>query len=292
MKKIYIHIGHAKTGSSAIQKYFKDNGDFNCKNGVLYPITGLLEPNGIGHHHLHFVLNKYPEWVAEKNIKEKEELYEQIKLEINDSSCNKVVISSEGFSSVSDKSILEDLKRLLQKFEVQIILYVRKPDKWAESWYGQVVKDYPFTKAKFNQFVENNHLKIYEVAIAYADVFGMDNISLINYENVMRDYHNVSSHFCDLVDLNYIEGREIQHNVTPSAEMIELLRNINESIDLPINSHRKLNKLLINELSSKYQGDNKFFDVDGRKHFKAKYLKKVKVLNHPLFENRLEELIL
>ena len=291
-KEIFLHIGHSKTGTSSLQRFFRNSTEALSKHNVLYPLTGFIGPNGDAQHHLAFAINgKHPGWVSENNIKNKHQLFRQLGGEIEASKCGKIVLSSEAFSSYTNKEDITELKNLLTGYKVKIILYLRYPDKWMESWYAQTVKDHPFSTITFERFFEKRKLHIYHTAALYAEVFGVENMIVNNYESIRNKYGNIITHFCSLIDIPEIGKDHEDKNVTPCIEIIEILRKLNKEIDLPTNKHRKLNQLLIEELSGVIDGKKKHFSSEQLMSVRNQCADQIQQLESRLFENRINELV-
>ncbi|GAB2695548.1 hypothetical protein [Aliiglaciecola aliphaticivorans] len=130
-RKLFIHLGPSKTGTSAIQGFFRDNSS----NTIIYPETGRW-PDG-SHHKLAFAfegknrhgLINIPSWT---------DLTTELEREIATSQKN-VLISSEVSSVKFVKALIALLKQY--KFEINLILSVRNPIERAASAYNQHVKD-------------------------------------------------------------------------------------------------------------------------------------------------------
>jgi hypothetical protein len=130
-RRLYIHLGPSKTGTSAIQGFFRDYG----VTSILYPETGRW-PDG-SHHKLVFAhqgktkygLIEVPAWGP---------LCQQLDKEIS-SSDKDVLISSE----LSTLAFVKALISLLSKhdFDIRLILTIRNPLERAASAYNQNVKD-------------------------------------------------------------------------------------------------------------------------------------------------------
>ena len=146
MKKLLLHIGLAKTGSSAIQKYLYVNKKVLATNGILIPKTLY---NGT-HGWLAYAANKrnklWPDdkikdFLNEENIHAsstndaREKLFEYLQKQTHNwrGLC---IMSSETFHLTKLTHIeLQDLERRLSQIfdEVQIVAYVRNPVKVATS---------------------------------------------------------------------------------------------------------------------------------------------------------------
>jgi len=132
-QKLYLHIGIYKTGTTALQDFFLMNRDVLSEKGVVYPDIGMLNSS-----HNRFGASFYEDQdrtVAIQNLDNKstKEYVEQI-MDLSDD----VLISTELiWHKGNDAYKLECLKN---KFDIKVILYLRRQDLYLESAYNQEVK--------------------------------------------------------------------------------------------------------------------------------------------------------
>lgn len=125
--KTIIHIGPPKTGTSAIQKWLKDNSQFLLLEGVFYP-EHKQDSNGISSGNFLSIFD------ASKNdyILNKQRLI-NVTLEAKAAGCHTLLLSSEFFFSR-----LSPLVDALPN--AHFVAYVRNPAQLHESNYNQSVK--------------------------------------------------------------------------------------------------------------------------------------------------------
>ncbi len=243
-KTLIIHIGSPKTGTSSIQAYLTENREKLKKHNFLYPLSGILESKGNAQHHLSFAIReKYPEWIKEKNYKNKNELYMSLKKEIDNSNCQTVFISSESFSSFDQESI-QKLSYEIEKLNctVQIICFVRRPDLWIESWYSQVVKGHPFSSNTFQKFIKSNKIDIFKKLKIWQNIFGYEYIKIINYEKAGKGgILELINTYLELPMMEKIENK----NISPSNTCIEVLKFLNKNLDLSIPERKRINLAIV-----------------------------------------------
>ena len=142
-----MHIGRAKTGTSALQKFFFENIEILEKKGIKYLQTGLFYNT---HHPLSWCLFKeafekgngtywkHARKYAVLDRKEKQYWFE-LRKEIEESKCKKFLISSEEFGVVRDiKSTSELLRKYLSGLDVRIIVYFRRQDDFLQSLFHAI----------------------------------------------------------------------------------------------------------------------------------------------------------
>lgn len=124
MKRIYLHIGFGKTGTSAVQEFFFQNRGAFLRQGLDYPLIGLTP---YAHHGLAlFQSPEMPEGVAG--------LYEQLVKAMRASPSDNFLLSSEQFCFLRP-AYVGSVKKHLAEFDVKVIFYARNQIKLIESTY-------------------------------------------------------------------------------------------------------------------------------------------------------------
>lgn len=264
-KEIFIHIGDAKTGTSSIQNYLSYNRLELKKKGILYSKTGLLSEKGIANHKLAFCVNSnQTHYHAEA-----QNLYADLDKEINETKCNKIIVSSEGFCSLRTLDEIRILKIFLDKYKPKIIVYLRRPDLWIESWYMQIVKQKPFISKTFEEYLKNHQEPSLRTIINYSKVFGKKNILARPFETDKMFNNNLIDDFFNLIGCEKI-GKSVEDiNRSPDVYVTELLRTLNATIHMDEVNRIKLNTVIVKYL--KLSNTKKYFSLNIRKYFLKKY---------------------
>ena len=127
-KRIILHIGPPKTGSSAIQKFLLDNGTFLQQKGIYYP-PHSIDKNGISSGNQDAILAHNDKGELVINRDKITALLNTFRM----SNANILLLSSEAFFKRANTLI-----RLLPNCEA--IAFVRTPLDFVESIYNQSVK--------------------------------------------------------------------------------------------------------------------------------------------------------
>lgn len=128
MKKILIHAGHGKTGSSAIQKFLNQNREPLKSNGIWYP-AHRMERGGLSSGNYQAILRdngKGGQEVDPEKIKRLLQNFEASEASI-------MLLSSEVFFLR-----MSAIAKAIPK--ARFIVYLRDPLSYAESAYNQMVK--------------------------------------------------------------------------------------------------------------------------------------------------------
>lgn len=267
-KKLIIHIGDAKTGTSSIQKFLSENKQELSELGVLYPETGLWSAQGIAHHRLAVCLNPYARPLG-KDRDDPQEIYGRLRREIGSSGCSSAIVSSEGFCSFRDPASIRSLADAVCDFNVTIVAYVRRPDLWVESWYSQVVKGPPFSRKRFPEFLKICQDPSLKVIADFVRVFGKSSVILRPFDKRKLYQNDLISDFLEVnsVDIRLPERDSI--NISPCVEVTEILRQLNAAFDVGDGQRTALNNYLVGLLPG--TGNKRYFTCAGRKEYLAKY---------------------
>ncbi len=137
MKRVFLHIGTHKTGTTSVQHFAVNNEKKLHEHGILYPKAGRphLEVNK-GHHLL--------AWAPTKSMvgsslwgefsEDPRSVWDALREEINASSCRTVLISSEEFDVLDERGV-ETIAQSLDGFKVTIICYLRRLHEFVQALY-------------------------------------------------------------------------------------------------------------------------------------------------------------
>lgn len=212
MKKIVLHGGPPKTGSSAIQAWLLENRSYLLEQGIYYP-AHLVDKNQISSGSLLSVASpsegKYR--VDEKKIAELLQNFEK-------SNCTTLLLSSEFFYL-----LIDDLARILDKFK--LILYLRDPVEQYQSGYNQRVKRTsevlplsPPLNLKFRQL-----RRFREISENFANI----ELEIRPYADIFFPNGDVISDFLSALDLPCREVKAKRVNSSYTFEAMEFKRSLN-----------------------------------------------------------------
>ncbi len=128
--RLFLHIGHPKTGTTGIQTFLLANRVRLRDAGLLYPETGLLDS-------AHRLIS--PSFYAMRG-QENASAAVMTKLlrEIREAACPVVVLSSESFWMDSPRSF----SPLMELADVTVVYYLRRQDHLAESRHAQHIRSF------------------------------------------------------------------------------------------------------------------------------------------------------
>lgn len=218
MKKLYLHIGSHKTGTTSLQSTFHKNRSELKTQGFLYP------GNEANHHKLFFITNspekdwprqfkKMPREILESEIKE----YMPILERDLKSNYYKQIISSEYLFIDEVESIKNAFHYLCNFFsDIVVYIFVRDPVGFYISAQQQMIKarSYITPPDRFRYRFKS----VIEAWKQFCDVH-------VNKYSSKNDACNV---FCDNIGINHTQLSPIGHraNVSLSIEQMVLLEKI------------------------------------------------------------------
>lgn len=142
-KRIVLHVGVHKTGSTSIQSVCRRNSKLLRSEGVLYPGPELDPRLSKGTNHRAYfsaLSGKFTNLKTMSGIEEcREALDKAVDTLRTDDSLHTLLISHEAISRSAkslDRSILEAWEK---EFDVTAVLYVRPLREWVESMYMQTL---------------------------------------------------------------------------------------------------------------------------------------------------------
>lgn len=175
MKKIYIHIGPNKTGSTTIQKSLFQNEELLNQNGFYIPKTGIINNEEAKHNYLEWELRG-------KKKYSRNGAWNDLLGEIQLTNADKIIISNENFYRLTHEE-MNRIKSYLEKYKIIIVFYARRQDKRFQSLWAQRVKN-PSHKKEDKSFVEwletydfhYDSFDYYDLYKKWGAVFGEENV--------------------------------------------------------------------------------------------------------------------
>jgi glycosyltransferase involved in cell wall biosynthesis len=235
LKKIFIHMGLPKTGTSAIQNFlYKERFEMKT-HGILYPesITSfnfdrsrkIIFKNNINnffdHNYLADIQN-YP------NINH-DVFYKKLAAEIlENKDCENLILSSENLYFANDK-LLFKLKNLFKDLDIKIIFTKRNYYEWLDSYFYEKIYSGRETNG-FNYFfkdlLEKNFLPFDKTTLRWKKIFGEENFLEIDYED--KNYiTNILSLFQIPTEIIEKYKYNLVNNIKKSPIKISLISNFN-----------------------------------------------------------------
>ncbi|MCR8826263.1 hypothetical protein [Pseudosulfitobacter koreensis] len=178
MKRLILHVGHGKTGSSAVQSALALSTDALAAHGIHYPAHPSFEQARAGR-------------ISAGNVNGRT-LISTARTALN-AGRHDVLLSNESLIHffLDDPALLDRVKAL--GAEVVVILYLRNPVEHAQSVYGQTVKR-GGSVARFDAFLDDYQTPAKVRAfLTLLDKAGVD-VRIVNYsnhaDNILRSFED------------------------------------------------------------------------------------------------------
>jgi hypothetical protein len=185
-KRIILHIGLPKTGSSALQALLSINAQALHRIGISYPNPENAQITACSGNLMHVMLNMA---TADRVIHNSQELVRAylartVDAAINASACQTVLLSGEFLSAWMSSETVEWLKNLDSRHSVTIIAFVRDIYDQTVSAWKQNVKT-SSTSADLDAFVKSQSLKRKNKALRNVAMLADSDfdLRLINYDH-------------------------------------------------------------------------------------------------------------
>lgn len=143
MKRLVLHIGRHKTGTTNLQFALADGAEALKRAGACYPVTGRDAPyerDRTAHHELALAL-------MEGNAPKLEALHRAFRAEV--ARFDPVIVSSEAFQNLCD---LRGLRQFFEGFHIEVVCYMREYLAYCASAYAQDIQTTPMA-ADFATFM-------------------------------------------------------------------------------------------------------------------------------------------
>lgn len=206
-KRVFLHIGRAKTGSSSIQRTLRDNTKRLAALGFCYP--------GEKRNHNYVVQS-----LADKDLCGAEALLREVREAESD-----VIVSGEGFQNLRPAIVREWLGTL----DVQVIVYLREQAEVLASSYQQRVKDGLVTSS-FEEYAETFSTIDYVPFLdAWSEAFGRDHLTVRIYDTASFANESVVLDLLTIVGIDpgslVIDGTDANPSI--AGPLLEAKRRLN-----------------------------------------------------------------
>ena len=242
-KKLIVHIGYSKCGSTTIQ----DTLAANCKSlincGVLFPKVVISNPSWMRFFwEKNLPVTYKREWVDERFV----DFLKELRLELERESPSVVILSDEGLISLAEESV-EEFKVFLEcefpNFEIHVVAIVREPVSFFTSRCQQFISDRYFDEIAVRRFLDgrsilNGELRADNIAMNpaffYSKPLGLydsifSSVHILKFEEGIRDSVGLTHYFLQAFGIEFSHA-DIRKNESRSQRSIELISYINNRL--------------------------------------------------------------
>lgn len=136
-KKLIVHVGAPKTGTTAIQnELFGSRDSLFDQHGILYPKAGI-KVGQRGHHNLVYEIAPYHR--AAGKFDTVRGGWFKVLNEIKSRDAPTTILSAEGLLRRAAK-VSRLIEKAFRPFNVEVVIYLRRQDEYLESGYNQLAR--------------------------------------------------------------------------------------------------------------------------------------------------------
>lgn len=239
-KHLFIHVGHYKTGTTALQDFFVRNVTYLKIHGFEYPSV-LLEYNK--HSLLAFAMLR--EGGVEKlmhgynNPVSSGEFWRELADHVRGSAFPNTLVSTEELIRIGELDDASDrlsmVAGLLKEIDVKIIIYLRNPQSHLASWHNQLIKmGIPVSDlatAVCRGEIESIHTDFAKAVRPWVRCFGADNVILRDYDKARIGHTGIIQDFLGIIGVPFSDDLDIaESDPNPrlddrASELVRLIQN-------------------------------------------------------------------
>jgi len=254
-KKIIIHVGYSKCGSTTIQETMIENHALLLKSGCLFPKA--VQNNPSWWLRFFWESNLPLRFPKKRVIPKKTQFLMELKQEIRETNAKTIILSDEGLISLDKEDVKSFYEYMISEFsgyDFEVVAIVRNPISFLTSRSQQFMSDRCFTKDSIDRFLSGNEcsdgeLRSDNVAMNpkwlfsrnlsnYQEVFS--GISLIKFEDAVKDKVGFTHYFLKSIGFD-LDLKDIRFNESRSDKAIEIISYIGSKVPFSING--KVNPL-------------------------------------------------
>ena len=231
MKKLILHIGFNKTGSTSIQQNLALNADRLRDRGILYPydpaapytqrwqhvpLAAAVPGNRIG-------------WLSPKKAKTKGAAWDSLSRVLDASACDTLILSSEGFGGMTMKAPqIRWLQERFSGYDITVINYIRRQDAYLLSAYQQRIKAGGTARFDFKMHETMPALRFDRRLALWREAFGAQKVIVRPFERRFWPEGELCFDFLETIDAD-------RRGITPASpandgldyRAVELMRQLN-----------------------------------------------------------------
>ncbi len=207
-KKILLHIGSDKSGSSAIQRYLFENSEQLKEHSLSYPNIGISS-----FHHVK-IANDLGFNGALKNRADLQIYREEI-----DSQYGDLILSSEHFYYCKKISPILRLRSLLDGIDVKIVVVLRNQIDYCMSSYKEAIKWGESCSFQDYLYKINFYSSYIDVISAWSKQFSDVEMKIIPFDKHKKD---IVAPFLEAIGINIIENNQNVKRVNDNPAEIVL----------------------------------------------------------------------
>ena len=257
MKTLWIHIGMAKTASTSLQAFCLENAKVLDRHGFCFPPLAFRYRGIAKAHNGRFLLGMIKDENGKRDREQEEKNFQEGMRMVHElfRTNENVILSDESIWRGMDsekKNLWELMVEEAGKgdFQIKVIVYLRRQDKFFPSNWNQIVKK-DGVKETFEHYtgrVNRLFLNYYDKLERMASVIGKENITVRRFERDKFEGGSIYSDFFSVLGLELTDEYHISQEVRNNGlygNTHEIKRVLNS---LPEVKDRKLQRFIIERL--------------------------------------------
>lgn len=179
MKRLYLHIGFNKTGSTSLQKTLARNAGALAEQGILYPYDPQAPYTQRWQHAplAAAVPGRSLSWLLPKKRAALTEAFPALQNRLEHDDFDTLLLSSEGFGETAmGQEKIRWLQEQFLDFDISVIAYVRRQDAYFLSAYQEGIKAGRTRPFDFSDHVDTKDLYFGRRLAPWRAVFGDDKV--------------------------------------------------------------------------------------------------------------------
>lgn len=279
-KTLYLHIGHFKTGTTALQVLLYENRSVLARYGIDYLEHGC---NLAKHSDYAFPILKAAQvdtlMHGYKCRTEPGKLWSGLFQAVRSSPHHTCLVSSEEFIRIGAyPAAIEQLRKLAElageDIDIRVIAYLRPPDSHLRSWYNQLVKmkvPVPAFNEAVIRVIEPIH---YDYGLAlrpWIDIFGKQAVTVRVYDPAMRQGDALFRDFLSIFNITLRKWRFKLPVKDPNPklddsvlELLRMMRSAGFSEPMITRAQKRAEKYLQAESESQALKAEQFVEISQR----------------------------
>ena len=214
MREVVIHIGHGKTGTSAIQEALHGYRDLSTRYACFPecnhsgPMSTIFKKNPMSH-------NLYRRrFFTEYEVMKLKKIYKaQLEWDLNDATLQRLIISGEGIFNFKAEEVKEMLNFFkLRNWSCKILCFIRNPIDLTASRSNQFIKVGPNPK----EVLFDTKKKL----LPFIDNLGLQNINIFDYSNLVKNNNNIVDFISKFLNISLKNNTFVNESLSLEATAI------------------------------------------------------------------------
>ena len=288
MKTLFLHIGTPKTATTSLQHFCRDNQNAFGKYSFYYPMFPYKFRYTNDVRNGHFLIgNLYDNEGKRDPLEEAKVLREGMDtVNVLFKKYDNIILSDEGlWTATTDgrEAVWSMIKSEAEKggFTVKVIVYLRRQDAYASSWWNQKIKvgRRRYSTTSWEEFIQDPGdtigLDYYGNLKIISDAIGKENMIVRRFGKQYLKNQSIFEDFFDALGLEYTDEfviKETERNRRLDGNAIEIKRIFNSLPDLSAKDNVFLREIMI-KVSDAHEGEKKtsLFSEEEEKAFLETY---------------------